>query len=373
MNEKGDRIQLLFIIGCMTNGGAERVISVLANGLADSCNIAILQIYRDKVDYELDSRIKVEAVHNETNNRVKRIAGRFSQIRRYVKRINPDLIISFIAEENIYTLLSLWNSKYKIIISERNDPEKSPESRQIRWLRDKVYKRADAMVFQTPDAKKYFSGPRYKRITKTIIPNPVKPDLPEHVFEKDCHRFISACRLYEQKNIPMMIEAVRLLIEKGILCTLDIYGEGPLRSKLERMVQGYGLSNYIHLNHFTKEIHYEMTHGAAFVISSDYEGISNSMLEALCIGIPVIATDCPVGGARMYIKDGVNGYLVPCNNVCQLAEKMERVLVNREESEKIGMKAKELKNDLETNKIIQKWKSLIRYMIGAPDLAAPRG
>ena len=353
------KIKLLFVIGTMTNGGAERVISVLSNSLIDSYEISILQIYRNQVDYKLDKRINIYFIDNRNSTKFTRVMNRCMQIKSFVNRINPDLVISFIAEENIYTLLSLRKRRYPIIISERNDPERSPESIIIRKLRDFVYRMSDAMVFQTNDAAAYFSKEYYRNIKKTIIPNPVKQELPYHSGNKECVRFVSACRLYKQKNIPMMINAVYLLKKRGLICTLDIFGEGPLRGELENLILKRELSAMVHIKHFTTNIHDEIANAVGFVLTSDYEGISNSMLEALCIGTPVIATDCPVGGARMYIVNGENGFLIKCGDSVELADKMQYIMENYHESEEMVKKAIALRDELSIVKIVEKWKVFI--------------
>ena len=107
-----------------------------------------------------------------------------------------------------------------------------------------------------------------------------------------------------------MIDAVALVNKMGVICNLDIYGEGPLRKELQQYINSKNLKDIIKLQGFSHDIHEEMLKSAAFVISSDYEGISNSMIEALALGIPSVVTDCPCGGARMVINNYKNGVYI---------------------------------------------------------------
>ena len=102
-----------------------------------------------------------------------------------------------------------------------------------------------------------------------------------------------------------------------------------------------------------------MRDAACFVISSDYEGISNSMIEALAIGIPVVATDCPVGGARMYIKDGVSGRIVPCGDKKAFAEAMQAAITDRKKAVEWGENASHIRECLKAKDVAIMWREFI--------------
>ena len=96
-----------------------------------------------------------------------------------------------------------------------------------------------------------------------------------------------------------------------------------------------------------------------FVSSSDFEGMSNSMLEAMAIGLPCVCTDCPAGGARAVIEDGKNGLLVPVNDAIALSDAMKRVASDTIFAEKLSKNASNIRKNQSVEKIIDKWMAII--------------
>lgn len=349
--------RILFVIGIMGKGGAERVIANLSNYLVTKgWDITIVTIYGSRQDYKLNNNVYVQPINCKFRMKILRPLERMAKLRNYVKTYNPDFVISFLADVNIHTIFSLIGLKIKLIVSERNDPNRDPKSRLIRKLRDLIYRYADGIVFQTKDAKKYFENKLTPKNKVAVIPNPIKDNLPLYDSRNAKKNvFVTACRLDIQKNLKMMIDALAVLIKNGITCYLNIYGEGPLKDELQAYICDNNLTKYVKLCGFSTNIHDNFLQSTAFVISSDYEGISNSMLEALAIGIPVIATDCPIGGARMYINDGVNGILVPCRDIEKLSSAMKFVLSNEDKAVLMGQNAITLRNELNSTKIADFW------------------
>lgn len=353
-------MKVLFVIGVMGNGGAERVIANLSNEfVAYGWEIEIVTIYGSRQDYELDGRVSVRNIICKCPVRVLRPFERFATIRRYIEEGKPDVVVSFLADVNIHVILSMLGLKSKLVVSERNDPQRDPKPKWMRGLRDRLYRRTDGIVFQTGDAQAYFCKVLNKKIKTEIIPNPIKDNLPVYNKNTDSNEFITACRLNSQKNLPLMIDAFKILVDKGLDIQLSIYGEGPERKSLEDYIKRLKLEERVFLCGFTNEIHDRMKNAACFVISSDYEGISNSMLEALAIGTPVVATDCPVGGARMYITDNVSGRLVPCGDVDSLADAMYMAVKDRKAAIAWGETACNIRNELTVGRIASQWKAFL--------------
>ncbi len=353
-------MRIVFVIGVMGNGGAERVIANLSNEFVlYGWNVDIITIYGSKQDYELDRRVKIRNIICKCPVRLLRPFERFIAIRRCIKEGNPGVVVSFLADVNIHVIISMLGMKKKLIVSERNDPQRNPKPKWMRWLRDRLYDRVDGIVFQTKDAEAYFAAFLKERVKTEIIPNPIKDNLPVYNRATDSNEFITACRLNAQKNLPLMIDAVKTLVDRGFDVRLSIYGEGPERKKLKAYIESLGLEDRVFLCGFTNEIHDKMKNAACFVISSDYEGISNSMLEALAIGVPVVATDCPVGGARMYIADDITGRLVPCGDRDALAEAMMTAVIDRDKAIEWGKNASQIRNNLSIKDITFKWKKFI--------------
>jgi len=355
---------ITFVIGTMGNGGAERVIANLSNQFVnDGINVSIITIYGTLQTYRLDDKISLN--HMICNIKIKafRPLERMIKLRHIIKQISPDIVVSFLADVNIHTLIALIGSEVPIIVSERNDPMKVPSMKWMRALRNVLYKRASGVVFQTHDAANYFEKYMPNRVRKAIIANPIKDDLPFYLPKPEKIEFITACRLNKQKNLHLMINSIKQVIDSGYDCCLNIYGEGPMRQELKAYIDSLGLNGRVCLCGFSDNIHEIMARATAFIISSDFEGISNSMLEALGIGIPVIATDCPVGGARQYIKNGVNGYLVPCRDVEHMRKAMIDIIENPIKAIEMGKKATKIRKMISIKNIALQWVEFINKVL----------
>lgn len=356
--------KIVFVIGMMGNGGAERVIAALSNQFVkNGIGVRIITIYNDQQDYPLKESVELIPIKCKNPVRLFRPIERIRLIRRLIEEFQPDCVISFLADVNIHTLLAMKGSNIPVIVSERNDPQRDPKSSYKRKIRNRVYGWASGYVFQTPDAMAYFKNIIPDNAKTAVIPNPLTGGLPYYEFNPSNRRLITACRLNVQKNLPLMIDAVGDVIASGRKCYLDIYGTGPLQQELNEYIQTKGLENSVFLKGFSKDIHREMCGSAAFIISSDYEGISNSMLEALAIGVPVIATDCPVGGARLFIQNGKNGFLTRVGNREELAESIKMMLDNPLKAFQMGQKASKIRTVLNADIITNKWRLFIDQII----------
>ncbi|MDF2948214.1 MAG: putative glycosyltransferase [Sedimentibacter sp.] len=354
--------KITFVVGIMGNGGAERVISVLSNIFAaKGYQIYVITIYGEKTDYELNPSVVHISFKCKSRMRVFRPLERCIFLRNYYKTKKPDIVISFLADVNIYSLIAALFTKTKVIVSERNDPNQDPKSNMIRKLRNIVYWFADGLVYQTPDAKKYFEYLDKKK--NAIIPNPIKDNLPNPYQGVRKNKIVTACRLDYQKNLIMMIDAFDMLQKKHEGYKLMIYGEGPLRNELENYILKKGLNTKVFLKGFSNNIHYEILKSKIFAISSDYEGISNSMLEALALGLPVIATDCPIGGTRMFIKNEINGVLVNVGDADAMAEAMIRIVEDDAFAKKLSVNAVNIREKLSAVIIANMWLDFINKII----------
>ena len=355
-------MKLLFMIGIIGNGGAERVIANLSKQFAhDGHEVYITTIYSNRRDYDIDSNVRTFSANNESQSQSIRVIKRVFSIRKLVKQINPEVIISFLSDVNMYVIVSLWGLKYKIVISERNDPGNDPPQKWMRRIRNLLYAKANGIVFQTEDAEKYFDGILPATIHRAVISNPLFSDLPLYNPAVPCRHFIAASRLCKQKNLPMAIEAMRLLVPDYPDCTLSIFGDGPEKDHLQELINTYNLNDHVSLEGFKPNIYAYMQKACALIISSDYEGMSNSMLEALGIGLPVIATDCPVGGARMFIENGMNGYLIECGNSTSLANAMKAILTDHTMASRFEENARAIRERLSITSIAQQWYDFLKH------------
>jgi GalNAc-alpha-(1->4)-GalNAc-alpha-(1->3)-diNAcBac-PP-undecaprenol alpha-1,4-N-acetyl-D-galactosaminyltransferase len=346
--------KVMFVTGVLSNGGAERVISILAKEFCETGHdVSILTIFDDKNDYVIDKKIKIYSITHQYKNRLLKSFRIFNEIRKLFKKHNPDIIISFDATINIYTILSSAFLKNKIIISERNDPYNYPENKHIRNFRDFLYRYSDGYVFQTEDARNYFQLSVKEK--STIIPNPILSNLPYWNERSQEKIIITASRLSKQKNLPMLITAFSKFRINFPEYTLKIFGNGELREELLVLIDQLGLQGKVLLQGFSNNIHSEMQNSDLFIISSDYEGISNAMLEALAIGVPVISTDSPIGGAKMFIRSGENGILIKVGDTDQLVRSMNKVISNKGYATLLSYESRKIRNELSSKAIVEKW------------------
>ena len=350
--EKPKEIVLVtFYIG---NGGAERVFSGLANYWVNKgIKVTIVQTrtFLGDIEYRINEKIYIENIVFSKGN-----FRRIKQIKDFVRlmRDKPNaVIIGFLPQTVLLTGLASIFLKNKLILSERNDPERSPGNKLLRIGRDLMFEFGDKFVFQTEQAKEHFS----KRIQKNgfVIPNPINPNLPEPFIGVRKKTIIAAARLEKQKNLPMLIQAFALFHEQFPDYSLEIYGRGPLENEFNNLIQEKGIQDSARLMGFSDDIYSKMRDCAMYVSSSDYEGISNSMIEALGLGLPTICTDCPCGGARETITDGVNGLLVPVGDIQALYEAMCLIAENPEFAETLSRNAVRIREDLSVDKIADQW------------------
>jgi glycosyltransferase involved in cell wall biosynthesis len=290
---------------------------------------------------------------------------RIKKLHRVMKESAAEVVIPFLPIISLYTMIANIGLRKKVIMSERADPR--AKFNNLPW-KDKIgdffmrkcclYSLADWMVFQTPDAQSYYSEKIQKK--SSIIPNPLDtaklPGMYEGEREK---RIVAAGRFSEEKNFALLIDGFAAFHERFPEYTLTIYGEGALRRNYEMQIQELGLEEYVKLPGFASDLPEEINKAAMYVSTSNHEGISNSMLEALGMGVPTIVTDCPIGGAKMFVHTGVDGILIPMNDKKQLVEAMNEIVANRNYARRISLGAVKIRKQLDMSEISKQWLNLI--------------
>ncbi len=338
----------------MSHGGAERVISILSNEFAErNYEVSICQLLKNEIGYKLNPSIKVIDFSNENNSRIKNLPLWIKSIRNFVKKENPDAVISFIGRINIVVLLACAFLNKKIIVSERNDPRYDGRGKMADIMTRILYPSANRIVFQTRQVKSLFG----KKIqTKSvIIPNPI--DVKAFAENSDSKTIVSVGRLSAQKNQKMLIEAFSQVIKLFPDMKLVIYGEGELRDDLQYLIAELGLNSSVSLPGEVSNIHECLKSAEMFVLSSDYEGLSNALLEAMCMGLPCVSTAC--AGSDEYIISGENGILTPVGDKEALINAIIKFVENKELKELCGKNAHKVSSKVSTDNVIYKWLELI--------------
>lgn len=344
----------------LDGGGAERVASILANQFAsDGYKVCFIAAYSSKRTYKLDPSVEYNFIETSCKNKIIRFMDRSRKIYLTIKRFGAEKVISFIINETFFCSLS---RRIPIIYTLRIDPANVMEDRIDRELCFLSYKRADKIVFQTPQARDFFP----KEISKKgfVIGNPLSDDLPYWSDEPAHEKVImTACRLTEQKNLKMLIEGFSNFHAKHNDYVLRIFGEGPLLEELKDYCYRIGIENFVEFPGYSSNVHREMAKASIFALTSDFEGVSNSMLEALAIGVPTICTDCPPGGAAMYINNDINGILISVGDVGALTIALAKLADNPEICIKLSNESVTIRNQLEAGNIYRQWKTVVEGKI----------
>lgn len=354
------KMKVAFVTRSLAGGGAERVVSVLANSfcMIDSVEeVSVISIIEDNITYSISNDVRYYANTAKEVKKINRVIQRYKFLKDTLKTVKPDIIISFCTQINIYSILANIGLGGRLVISERNDPNNDPVQKTVRVFRDIIYRLCRYAVFQTPDAQNYFKN-IIKGPTEVIV-NPIKDNLPlPYVGERE-KRIVSVARLTNVKNHAMLIKAFKKVHETHPEYSLEIYGEGPEKVSLVNLISGLGLKESVHLLGFCEDVHEKILSASCFVLPSNYEGISNAMIEALGLGIPTICTDCPIGGARMMIDNMQNGILVPVNDQKALENAMVYLIENPSVAERMGAAAVKIKEKLSSKSISEEW---IKYI-----------
>ena len=334
--------KVAFCIPSLGSGGAERVTSILANKFAErGYDVSIVMLCHDTCLYPLSESVKNVCLNCDDDAAMpfaKRFLTRLKKIRKAIREIAPDVVVSFMSETNIDVCLALWGINVPIIVSERNDPATDPASRAKQLMRKVAYTKPRGFVFQTPDAQAYFS----KRIQKRsdIILNPLGKAMPQRFEGQRDKRIVAVGRLNKQKNFTMLIDAFSEFAKSHPDRVLEIYGEVILKG-------------------FCRDVHEKILTAEMFVMSSDFEGMPNALLEAMALGLPCISTDCPCGGPRMLIEPYENGILVPVKDTKAMTEAMCFMADNPDKAQKMSINAVSVKNRADVDAVAEQWLKMV--------------
>lgn len=362
-------MKITFCIDSISKGGAERVLVNLANHLAENetNKVDILTLRKSNSAYLISDKVKLLTLNININKKnlfqkVKNLFLNLKRYREYIETSNPDIIISFLPRSSYYSAIIASKTKTKLIISERNNPSSIYTSKIKKVLTNYLYGKADKLVFQTRMAKDFFS----KKIQNKsiIIPNSVAEEFFDNSYIGTRQKkVVTVGRLAEQKNHSLLINAFKIVVENHPEYKLYIYGEGPLKEKLLTIIKNYRLENNVYLMGISCNIIEDIYDASIFVLSSNFEGMPNALMEALTLGVPSISTDCDCGGPKQLIQDGVNGLLVPVGDSQKLANAINELIENQKLSHKFSINSiKQMKN-YKKEIIYSKWIDVIDNIV----------
>ena len=363
--------RITFVTANLGSGGAERVISLLANEFdKHGYQVGIVFLKERRVFYPINPNVHLVIADEKchSSNMLKKIWW----FRRYIKRTKPEVVIPFRVSVYTTVLFSLLGVSIPVISSERIDPHIPDPFWNM--LRKSLLPFTTHLVVQTNYIKSYY--PRFIQKKTSVIYNPVR----EEVFKNPCmdsrvqssnaassvesskqNRIISVARLDPQKNQQMMIRAFAKIANEFPDWQLVIFGEGPLRSSLELIVKSLQLEGRVLLPGRTEHVIDELRKSKIFCFSSDYEGLSNSMIEALCVGLPIITTK--VSGTEDIVIDGENGFIVPVNDEDAMGHSLKVLMADMQLMKKMGEQNRQKARLFSIDGIYVQWEKLIQSVV----------
>lgn len=348
--------KVLFIISSLTGGGAERVTINLSGELSKRYDVTIATLYSQTDAYAHDEKVKVIRYYDfiaklspPVRKIIKGIAPRLMWVNSIKRSLMPDVTISMLRVPNLVNALTR-KGDYRIV-SERADP--SVIGRSYYMYAGLASSLADHTVFQSRRVQNMF--PSRIREKSSVILNPVNVDV--RATGRKSGRIVTAGRLTDQKNHAMLLRAFASFAAEHPGYFLEIYGKGPLRDALEKQTAQLGLSEKVRIIDFCKDFHEQIRDAEMFVLSSDFEGLSNALLEAMMMGIPCISTDC--AGSDEIIEDMKNGLLVPVGDEAALCRAMDKLAGDDDLRESIAEEGMRRSERFRTETVVKQWIELI--------------
>ena len=355
-NIENNRIAI--VITCLSRGGSERVTSFLSNYFSDSGReVYLISLTTGEHAYSLSEKVQVielDAAH--ISNALSRYLFIIRSLRKTIKGIKPKAVLGMMSYSGSLAAVACFGLKIPFLIAERNDPNTSTtftekEKKVFSFIQHHLVTRA---IFQTESARSYYFSKEDSR--GVIIPNPLYLEEmpPSNTALNHSHSIVTAGRLNVQKNHSLLLEAFALVYEQHPEYSLTIYGEGEERVSLEEQRKRLGLEGSVFFPGSEKDLFAKLQKTELFVLSSNYEGMPNALIEAMAMGLPCITTDYSEGRGTV-VTTTVNGLVVPRNHVQALSDAMLWCIEHPADSEQLGLEAAKIRELLDSRVICKQW------------------
>lgn len=361
--------KIAFHLNCLEQGGAERVVTNLADQFAqEGYQVIIATEWYGENEFQIDS--KVRRVHvglregDERKPRLVQFMLRVKYLRQFLKEEKPDILIPFARKALYRGLMAAYFIKIPVLISIRTDPAGHYEERSDKIQIPLLFPRADGCVFQTEGAKEFFA-PRLQDNSRIIL-NPIHEKyigVPEP--ERRSKTVVQSGRLVDFKNQPMLLRAFVNVHVKHPDYDLKIYGGDSFdgtKEILEGLIEEYHAQDYIHLMGASDSLETELTDAALFAFTSDWEGLPNALMEAMALGLPIVATDCPCGGPRTIMTHETDGLLIPVKDQQALEDGINRLIEDKELAARLGKEARKIAGRANGKAVFEQWRDYIEEL-----------
>ena len=359
--------KIAFHLNSLQQGGAERVVSNLANRFAkEGYEVVIATEWYGTDEFALDQ--KVRRVHvgltkeDEDRSRISKMLRRIWYLRRFMKKEKPDVVVAFTRGVLYRALAAGIGTGIPVVISVRTDPVGHYDKKADKLRIPLLFPHAAGCVFQTEGAKAFFAP--YLQENSRIILNPLNPKyvgVPEPAVRTK--NVVQSGRLVDFKNQPMLIRAFLKVHEKHPDYTLKIYGpdsKDGTKEILESIIHENHAEDFVKLMGGSNTLEKDLADAALYAFSSDWEGLPNALMEAMALGLPVVSTDCPCGGPKTLIEDGVNGLLVPIMDEKAMTDGILRLIEDRELAERLGREARKISERANEDAVFEQWQTYLQ-------------
>jgi glycosyltransferase involved in cell wall biosynthesis len=371
-------MHLAFVISALESGGAQRVISVLADHWAGrGRRVTLITLAAPETDaYRLSPRV-ARAGLGLMGEPAHALEGallnhrRWRGLRRAIRAAAPDAVIGFVAETNVLALAAGLGLGIPVIVSERVDPRHYPIGPLRAFLRRRLYPRAGAVVVQT-EAVARWMGEAIPRARVRVIPNPALPPAdggtPAAAAQAGSPDgggvVVGLGRLTRQKGFDILLEAFARCAPRHPGWSLLIIGEGEERRRLEDRIDALGLDGRARLAGHVERPGGMLRGASIFALPSRFEGFPNSLLEAMACGLPAVAVDCPSGPAEI-IRHDRDGLLVPPEDPGALAAALDRLMSSPAERRRLGSEAAGVVERFGLERVAGMWEAVIDEAVRA--------
>ena len=365
-------MKIVCLIHKLTYSGAPKIMIWLANKLSKNGHeISLVACYKTEFNLAIDRNVKlIELNVSQSNNKFWRNTIQLDKIGKTVtsilESIQPDIVISFL------DLLGFWILRkgvcsrlhIKLVVSERVDPYSRKGLTGL--IKKRTIEKADAFVFQTEHAKRFYN---ISNKPSSVIPNPIRNNDRLKSINYDVVAapkvIVSIGRIsIKQKRQDVMLKAFSFVSKKHPEYLLKIYGDGKDEKRISKLIKHLGISGKAFLCGKTDDPINCLLESKIFVLTSDYEGIPNALIEALQCGIPSVSTDCSPGGARLLINSGVNGFIVEKGNAVEVANRINELIDNNELCRLFSMNARKMIGSFDETNIFSKWETFLLEILG---------
>ena len=353
--------KILFVVSQLKVGGAAKMIKYVANLCARHLgNVTLATYYDDYTPDDVDSSIKRINLNVEAGKLPLWRITALRRLRKEIKKENYDIVCSFLPDVSAMSRLATIGSKTIVVSAERGDPYQFSAfwKRLISW----TYKKSDYCVFQLDKARDFFGEEVLKH--SFVIPNPYVPVSNVEPYTGVRKKtIVSAGRFAPQKRFDVLIEAFAKVHKQHPDYRLVLYGEGDSLAEYKGLSKQLGIEDSIEFPGYVRSVPSAVREDGVFVLSSDYEGIPNSLIEAMSVGLPVVATDCTPGGPAFLTNNGERGLLVPVHDVEEMAHAIMRLIEDVKLSRTLSNRASEIVKLLDINVINNMWMEAFTKMI----------